>query len=118
MKALAVFAVLFLVGCATTAKYEAKVQSWEGKDSKSLVQSWGQPDATEKLPGGNRVFLYSRLKHEPAAFGAPQREVAGVGTRPASHAPTYIRCATFFEVDPGNRITSVMFRGDDCKSKE
>ncbi len=39
------FALLFgALGCATTAKYKAKLQTWIGHDANELVQSWGPPN--------------------------------------------------------------------------
>lgn len=123
---LAVLTIL-LSGCATTAKYEAKVASWETKDSQALVKAWGQPDAVEKLSTGNRMFVYARLKHVPVAFGSARviasRTANKAGRSLASQASNwdgevYIRCATYFEVSPTDKVVSTLFRGDECKSKE
>jgi hypothetical protein len=118
---------ILLSGCATTAKYESKVASWETKDSQALVKAWGQPDAIEKLSTGNRMFVYARLKHVPVAFGSDRviasRPVNKTGRSVASQGSgfdgeVYIRCATYFEVAPNDKVVSTLFRGDECKSKE
>lgn len=126
---LAVLTIL-LSGCATTAKYEAKVASWEDKDSNALVRAWGQPDAVEKLSTGNRMFVYARLRHVPVAYGSDRviakhgankagRNVASsASTESALDGEVYIRCATYFEVSPKDKVVSTLFRGDECKTKE
>jgi uncharacterized protein YceK len=36
--------VMLVSGCATTAKYEAKLNTWIGTSEDSLIASWGVPD--------------------------------------------------------------------------
>ncbi len=109
------FGVLALSACATTHNYEARVRSWQGKDAQVLVANWGQPDDTQKISNGDRMFVYSRLRHEPVAYyGIKQNEVAGTSPRgPASEL--YVKCSTYFEVNPKNIIVNTQFRGDECK---
>jgi hypothetical protein len=110
--------MMVLSGCATTAKYEAKVQSWENRDSQALVKAWGQPDSIEKLSSGNRMFVYSRLRHAAVPYGT-QRSLASAGNAktPFNGTEIYQRCATYFEVNSSNKIVSTQFRGDECKSR-
>ena len=108
--------VLVLMACATADKYDAKVQTWKGKDSESLVRFWGQPDSLEKLESGNRIFVYARLKRTPVAYNGAQRELASTPEHPQPNV--YIKCSTFFEVNPQNIVTSIIFRGDECTSKD
>jgi hypothetical protein len=103
-------------GCATTSNYEAKVNSWKGVDADMLVSSWGQPDDIQKLSNSDRMFIYSRLRHPPLAFAGPHRDIASVGPAPLTN--TYIKCATYFEVDAQNKIKSTLIRGDECKWKD
>jgi hypothetical protein len=105
-------------GCATTSNYDSKVHSWKGKDASMLVRNWGEPDAKEKLSSGNQMYVYARLHHPAVASTGPSRTVASVGEKPAPLPPAYIKCATYFEVDPHSTIVSVQYRGDECKSKD
>lgn len=109
-------AVLLTASCATTSKYDAKVSTWKGKDQATLMRAWGQPDSTEKLSGGNKILVYSRLKHTPVAYLGAQRAIASIES--GDQTPAYIKCATYFEVDPSGTIVSTLFRGDECKSKD
>ena len=44
-KIIYLFALTILVsGCATTAKYDTKLNTWVGAGEDSLVASWGVPD--------------------------------------------------------------------------
>ena len=114
-------ALIGLAGCATTANYQNRVRTWEGQDVGTLIKTWGQPDATEKIGNGDRVLVYSRLRHEPYAFADSPVKVASRdpgAVDPAHPAPLYIKCSTYFEVSPSNRIFSVMFVGDQCAWKD
>jgi hypothetical protein len=122
MKAQLIIVALLMLGftgCATTGKFEAKVHSWEDKDAQSLTRAWGQPDAIEKLSNGNHMFVYARLKHLPVAYGS-QRMIASTSTKKdtMNSGEVYIRCATYFELTPSNKIVSTQFRGDECKSRD
>lgn len=118
MRALVLLAILFSFGCATTAKYQARVDTWEGRDSDTLLKTWGRPDAVEKQSNGNTILLYARLKHQPYAYGESGRVIASSGSKKTSSEPAiYVKCATYFEVTPDNKVTAVMFRGDECAWK-
>jgi len=110
-----------LSSCASSAKYSAKVHSWEGKDEQALLSAWGQPDAIETLHTGNRMFVYARLKRYPVAYNGGSSVIASTQSRNPSEYSTsgiYIKCSTFFEVDPKHTIQTVLFRGDECTSTD
>ena len=120
--ALMMLGCLSLGACATTTQYENRVDSWEGKDSSTLVKTWGQPDATEKMANGDRILLYTRLKHEPYSFAESDRVIATktATTRKTASADgdnLYVKCSTYFSVNKENKISFVEYRGDDCKWK-
>jgi hypothetical protein len=104
--------------CATTGKYDEKVQTWEGKDSASLLRSWGEPDAKEKLHNGDSVYVYSRLKQDAVAYGGTTRDIASHSDANDTAKPVYIKCTTYFTVDQDKKITYVMYRGDECKARD
>lgn len=101
---------LLATGCATTAKYNAKVRTWIGKDTEALTQAWGQPDATEQPSTGDKILVYSRLKRKPLSYEQAQHGAGEPGV--------YIKCATYFEIDGTNRVSNVTFTGDECTSKD
>lgn len=102
-------------GCATESRYEARVNSWVGKSKDSLIQAWGQPDSIENRSNGQRIMLYSRLRHKPVTHDEAQRNVASAGSDTGG---IYIKCATFFVLDSDNSIVQVFFKGGDCKSRD
>lgn len=115
-------------GCATTAKYDARIRSWEGKNAEVLVKTWGKPDTTEKQSSGNKIYLYTRLKHPAYAFAdASHRTIASdplsdkTNEKPmetAGNQKMYVKCATYFEVTPQNVVSATYFRGDECTSRD
>ena len=112
---------LDLSSCSTSAKYSRKVHTWEGKDEQALLNAWGQPDAVETLHTGNRMFVYARLKRYPVAYNQSNTTVASVSGRNPSEVSSsnlYIKCSTFFEVNPEHKIETVLFRGDECTSND
>ncbi|MFL5812968.1 MAG: hypothetical protein ACJ763_05275 [Bdellovibrionia bacterium] len=117
-KILMALVATLLSGCATTANYQAKVQSWENHDALALVKAWGQPDSVEKMSNGNKMYVYARLKHMPVAYGS-QRAIASVDAKqtPAG-GEVYIQCATYFQLSPAGKVVSTEFRGDECKSRD
>lgn len=104
--------LFFTTGCATTGNYDERIRSWEGKNADVLVKTWGKPDATEKQSTGNKIYLYTRLKHPAFAY-----QDAGRRNLASEDQKTYIKCATYFEVSPQNTVVSTFFRGDECSSK-
>jgi hypothetical protein len=52
--------VAVLTSCATTANYEAVLNSWIGAPADRLVASWGPPESEYKLSDGGKVLVYSR----------------------------------------------------------
>lgn len=54
-----VSALLILIifsGCATTAKYEAILNTWVGADVNNLIGSWGAPSEEYSMPNGNKMY--------------------------------------------------------------
>ena len=48
--------------CATTAKYEAVLNTWVGHHVDELVSSWGPPVAAFPLSQGGAVIQYSNAR--------------------------------------------------------
>jgi len=59
MKAILVLCFcLGILGCATTAKYEAKLNAWVGSSEDALIASWGVPNKTYNMLDGKRAIEY------------------------------------------------------------
>ena len=52
------FIALLIPGCATTAKYKEKLDTWNGKNVNQLIDVWGFPDKIIKSPTKNKVYVY------------------------------------------------------------
>ncbi len=117
------FLTLFLTACATQAKYEAKVEQWQGRNINDLIAKWDYPDSSFKAPDGNTVYVYSSQMQyvEPPdedfidpmnPYGAPVfvYQVGGNDTI------TYW-CKTFFVVNDKNIIIHWYLRGNNCVSE-
>jgi hypothetical protein len=50
--------VMLVSGCATTAKYESKLNTWIGASEDSLIASWGVPDKTYEMRDGKKAIEY------------------------------------------------------------
>jgi hypothetical protein len=98
--------VLWLSGCATTAKYEANLNSWVGNDANNLFNSWGYPAYSFDAPNGNKVYVYESKRN----YTMP--------TYPNSSHSVYYWCKTFFEVDSSNRIVRWRWEGNYCKASK
>jgi len=111
MRLYILFPLLLITSCSTTGHYEAKLHSWEGKDKESLIEAWGQPDAVESLHTGNKMLVYARLKRNPMNYQQAKQKHS------TTDRAVYIRCATYFEVNPREEIVSTDFRGEECTSR-
>jgi hypothetical protein len=128
--------LILLAGCATQAKYQKSVESWVGRSSRELVHALGTPEKVEALKSGGHLISYTRSKASsaelggiPSVFGEEYEFVQvhnDTGAVPRSYdeivaapgATTYNKsCLTYFEVNPGGKITRAGFSGSDCKSR-
>ena len=57
---LAAAAALLLAGCATQAKFQAKMDSFVGRPEAVLVGAYGPPQGSYTLNDGSKVLQYSR----------------------------------------------------------
>lgn len=131
-----------LSGCATTAKYEAKLNSWVGQPADSLVMAWGPPASSYPLQNGGQVLQYSGQRTLPIGgytYTTPQTTytngtVNAYGSRGgyananySGTSTTYVQqqtpvynvnltCTTTFSVDASGYIVSWRYQGNDCVS--
>ena len=134
---------VFLSACATTAGYEAVLNTWIGDTSDHLVSAWGIPAQTFQQSDGGMVLEYHRsgqivlpgiTTYQPvttynngsvSAMNTNGTMVNGSynGTSttyvPQTSYPVVIpqACMTRFTVDAGGRITRWNWQSNACRSK-
>jgi hypothetical protein len=52
---------LFMSACASTANYEAKLNTWRGVDINNLINSWGPPSNEYTMPNGDIMYTWLRI---------------------------------------------------------
>lgn len=116
----------FTAACATTAKYEASLNTWVGQPAQSLVNSWGYPTSQMTAPNGNTVYIYNRSGSiVMPTTTTTNAQVSGYGNTAYGTATstTYggqtitMSCATYMEIDSSQRIVNWHYQGNSCKSR-
>ena len=140
-KQIFVLAMLALGGCATTANYEAILQSWIGQPVDSLVASWGPPQSSFQLNNGGQVLEFSdqrNMQMPGYSYTSPQTtyhsgtaSAYGTGgsatgtysgtstTYVQQQTPGYniaLSCKTRITVDSNGIITNWAWQGNNCKA--
>jgi hypothetical protein len=112
----------------TREAYFDQLQTWIGKPSDLLAQTWGPPDKSFKLSDGSLQMQYDRVKQRyipgasyPDTAYIPVRGKDGrVFYRPITQwrqQPGYVdidRCSTLFTASATGVIQTFRFEGDDC----
>lgn len=124
---------LGLCGCATTAKYEAKLNNWIGASEDSLVASWGVPNKTYNMPDGKKAMEYvhkETVQSGGYTYAAPQTtyQSGTIGNKSYSGtSTTYVTetepiqkyklsCKTSFMINNSGKVESWHHEGNDCVS--
>jgi hypothetical protein len=125
--------LIFLGGCATTAKYEAQLNSLVGVSEDALIAAWGVPDMTYDMRDGKRAVAYMR-KTTLQTGGTPYtvtqttHQSGTIGDKPYSGtATTYsteiepvqkhkFSCKTTFIIGSNARVESWHHEGNNCVS--
>ncbi|MFH1622759.1 MAG: hypothetical protein ABIA97_06560 [Candidatus Omnitrophota bacterium] len=132
-KLLLIMLCLGLVGCATTAKYEAKLNNWIGASEDSLVASWGVPNKTYNLNNGKKAIEYvhkDTVQTGGHKYTTPQTtyQTGTIGDEPYSGtSTTYVTeiepiqryrvyCKTSFIINNSGKVESWHHEGNDCVS--
>lgn len=114
-----------LSGCATEAKYMAKLDSWKGKNIHDFFESWGYPDNIIKAPNGNTLCIYNfnATSHVPQTSNTTSNyNVIGNSIYGNSTTNSYggytiqHTCTTFIEINSINTIVGWQFKGNACRS--
>ena len=118
-------------GCATTAKYEAKLNTWIGVSEDSLIASWGVPDKTYEMRDGKKAIEFARkntVQSGGYTYTTPQTtyESGKIGDQSYSGtSTTYVTttepirkyklfCSTSFIINSSGKVESWHHEGNDC----
>lgn len=53
--------VLLLFACASSQKYDKKLNGWIGKTEQDLVMNWGRPSAVKYVNQNTKIFTYTKI---------------------------------------------------------
>ncbi|MFH1458506.1 MAG: hypothetical protein ABIG31_04990 [Candidatus Omnitrophota bacterium] len=125
---------LSLTGCATTAKYEAKLNTWIGASEDSLIASWGVPDKAYQMRDGKKAIGYMHknvVQGGGYTYTVPQTtyQTGTIGDQTYSGTSTqYVTetvpvqkykfsCKTTFIINSSGTVESWHYEGNDCVSR-
>lgn len=110
-KIILVLSTLLVIGCATTAKYEASLKTWVGQSESRLVQTWGPPADTYEPKDGTKILTYR--------FDGGQRTTANYNqfTRTVNANSYSYWCKTSFYIDNFGVVSNWRWEGNSCKAK-
>lgn len=132
-----------LAACASTAGYEAVLNTWVGDSTDHLVSVWGVPQQQYRQNNGGTVMQYERLgqivlpgmttyqAQTTYTNGSVSGQTSngnyingsydGTSTTYVPHTsePTVIaqHCVTRFTADSGGRITNWSWQGNACRAR-
>jgi len=113
---------LLISGCATTANYETVLNSWKGQNINDLINVWGYPINSYKIPNGNMVYVYSSYE----SYTTPTNTTSTYslhGNTIYGRSNTYggqtmnFWCNTFFEAKESGQIVTWRWEGNNCKTR-
>jgi hypothetical protein len=100
------------IGCATQAKFKAKMETWIGADADRLIRQNGPPDQSATLSNGDKVLQYT----SDSGVISHSSIMPATGVMITSHRRDW--CVIRFDVrGSDNTIREVGFEGNDCVSK-
>jgi hypothetical protein len=99
-----IIAATLIAACATTRRYQEKLEAWVGRSDSELVVKWGAPTSTFTQGNGVQLYEYEKIDHETREKSA--RTVAG-------YQPS---CRTFFEIKDG-KVIGWKWEGENCRAK-
>jgi hypothetical protein len=126
--------VMLVSGCATTVKYEAKLNTWIGASEDSLIASWGVPDKIYDMRDGKKAIEYrhkNTVQTGGYTYTTPQTTYHSgkIGDKSYSGtSTTYVTeiqpvqkykfsCKTSFIINNSGKVESWHHEGNDCVSK-
>ena len=125
--------VALLSGCASTVKYEAKLNNWIGASEDSLVASWGVPNKTYNMDNGKKVMEFVRKETVQTGgytYTSPQttyqsgtigdKSYRGTATTYATETMPIqnykLSCKTTFIINNNGQVESWRHEGNNCVS--
>lgn len=105
-----VISTMIICSCATTAKYETKLNTWLGHDINELITAQGYPSNEYTMPNGNKMYTWLWIGNTLVTSNYIQYL-----NMTLTNAVTYW-CKTSFTVDNSGRITNWRYEGNACKS--
>jgi hypothetical protein len=132
-KTLLLLLCLALSGCATTAKYEAKLNTWIGVSEDSLIASWGVPDKEYHLNDGKKAIEFvhkNTVQTGGYSYTVPQTtyQAGTIGNQAYNGtSTTYVTeiepirkyklsCQTSFIINSSRKVESWHHEGNNCVS--
>ncbi|MFC1658898.1 hypothetical protein ACFL1D_05905 [Candidatus Omnitrophota bacterium] len=133
MKGLIYLLLIILVsGCATTAKYDTKLNTWIGVSEDTLIASWGVPDLVYDMSDGKKAIAYVHKDtiRTGGSYRVPETTVHSgkIGNKPYSGTSTQyvteiapfekykLYCKTSFIIDSSGKVESWHHDGNNCVS--
>ena len=93
---------------ATTEKYTAKVNTWNGNDINRLITSWGPPSDVFTMPNGNKMYTWLRTS------GTVVRSNYNYFLNQTVSNSTEYWCKTTFTVNASDIIIDNTWTGNAC----
>ena len=122
---------LLLFACATSEKYDRKLNAWVGKSEQDLVMSWGRPSAVKYVNANVKIFTYTKINdfYFPSEYYLYNEEFEPDDTIYAPLMNEYnftpfsqltdneveTFCKTSFIIKD-NRVSAWKWHGNDCVS--
>lgn len=117
--------ILFLIGCATTEKYKAVLNTWVGSHINEMMDSWGYPSGSFKAPNGNTVYVYSDsgvittptyARTTGDLFPGSPEDLGLHRTTVTGGEAINLSCTTYIETNTEGIIVHWSFKGNNCVS--
>jgi len=123
---------LTLMGCATTSKYKANLDTLVGQPEAELLAKWGNPTGRYKDENGEEVIAYIRTREvlvpSTPAYAVTSSSyngggpMGGISTELQTSSTgieggtIQLKCLTKFIMKNGV-VSSSTFKGNNCKSR-
>jgi len=125
---------LSLSACASTAKYEAQLNTWVGQSEDALVAAWGVPNKEYRFGDAKKAISYVRKDtiqtggftsiepqttyYEGTIENKPYSGTSTTYTRETEPVRTYkLFCKTSFVINKNGIVESWQHEGNNCVSQ-
>lgn len=126
LSVIVLLASVLIAGCATTAKYRAILNQWQGQTIESFVKMWGYPDRTMSLDKNQTAYIYSSREIVSTPMTQMPSNITTVNSGDKTTVisspgaiiggQTYsLSCVTWVVFDnTTKKIVNTSFRGNNC----